>query len=127
MTSGGRATSDADRRLGLVFGMLGSLLIILDGILRAIGGALLLVFGHGRSALGTWDQALVLVAVGLITGFLSIYGRSGPRDRGLAAGVALTVLSVLSWFALGFGSELLSLLGVVLLLIGGILFLVSAR
>ena len=120
-------TSDGDRRLGLVFGLRGSLLIILDGLLRAIGGALLLVFGHGRSALGTWDQAFVLVAVGLIAGFLSLYGRSGVRDRGLAAGVALIVLAVLGWFALGLGNELLALLGAALVLIGGILFLVASR
>ena len=127
VTNGGRATSEGDRHLGMVFGLLGSLLILLEGVLRAIGGTIFLFVGHGRSAFATWEQALVLVAIGLITGFFSLYGRSGVRDRGLAAGVALIVLAVIGWFALGFGSELLALLGAVLVLIGGILFLVSNR
>lgn len=117
--------SESDRRLGLIFGVLGSALIVLDGILRAIVGAIFLVFGHAMSALGTWDQAFVLIAVGLITGVFSVYGRSGPRERALAAGVVLIVLAIIGWFALGFGNGLVALLGSILILIGGILFLVA--
>lgn len=120
-------TSEGDRRLGMLFGLLGSVLIILSGIFRAIGGALLLAFGHERGAFGTWDQAAVLVAVGLIIGFFSLYGRSGAPDRGLAAGAVLIVLAIVGWLALGFGSGLISLLGALLVLIGGILYLVSGR
>lgn len=128
MTYGARASAEGDRRLGLVFGLLGSLLILLDGALRAIGGAILVALGHGHGVLGTWDHAFLLMAIGLITGFLSVYGRSGVRDRGLAAGAALIVLAVLGWFALGFGNEILALLGTILVLIGGILYVVvSAR
>lgn len=115
-----------DRRIGLVFGVLGSALIVLDGILRIIAGAILLAIGHTRNVVGTWDNAFLLIAVGLITGFFSLYGRSGPRDRGLAAGAILIVLSLVGWFALGFGHELLALLGAILILVGGILFLVSS-
>ena len=111
----------------MVFGILGSLLIILDGLLRAIGGAIGAAFGHGQSALAAWDQAFLLVAVGAISGFLSLYGRSGPRDQGVGVGAVLIVLAVIGWFALGLGNGLLALLGTVLVLIGGILFLASAR
>ncbi len=120
-------TAEGDRRIGLVFGVMGSVLIVLAGILRIILGAVSLVLGHGRYALGSWDQAFILIAVGLITGFFSIYGRSGSRDQGLAAGVILIVLAFVGWFALGFGHEILALLGAILILIGGILFLVSGR
>ena len=119
--------TQGDRRLGLVFGVVGSVLIVLDGLLRVIVGVVLIAFGHGLRAIGTWDQALVLIAVGLITGFFSRYGRSGGKDQGLTAGVVLIVLAVIGWFALGWGSEVLALLGAILVLIGGILFLVSGR
>ena len=120
-------TAEGDRRLGFVFGALGSVLIILAGLLRAIGGAFQLAFGYDLRALGTWGDAAVLIVVGLITGFFSLYGRSAGKDQGLAAGVILIVIAVIGWFALGLGSGIIALLGSLLVLIGGILFLVGAR
>ena len=120
------ATGD-DRRLGMIFGLLGGLLIVLDGLLRGISGAVLLAIGRSGAALGAWEHGILLIIGGLLLAFFAFYGRRGNRDRSLAAGVILIVLPILGWFVLGFGSGILSLVGAVLALIAGLLYLVSGR
>jgi len=58
-------------------------------------------------------------------GLFSVYGRSRTADRSLAAGVILVVIALLGWLALGLTAGLAGLLGTLLVLIGGILFLVA--
>ena len=110
-----------DRRLGMIFGLLGGLLIFLDGVLRGFAGAVLLAIGRNGAALGAWAHGLLLLVGGLLVAFFAFYGRRGNRDRSLAAGVVLIVLPVLGWFVLGFGSGIQSLVGAVLAFMDGLL------
>jgi hypothetical protein len=119
--------SDSDRRLGMLFGLLGAALLVVEGILRAVGGFVSLTFGHGGRAVGAWEGSVLFFVVGLLVGFFALIGRSGSGDRGLASGVLLIVLAILGWALLGFGTGLFALLGGLLALIGGILFLVGSR
>jgi hypothetical protein len=120
-------TADADRRLGMVLGLLGAALIVLEGLLEAIGGVIFLAVGRTMRAFGFWDHALLLLVVGLLMGFFAVLGRSRDTDRSLPAGVVLVVLVVVGWLVLGVTSGVLALLGSILVLVAGILFLLSGR
>jgi hypothetical protein len=111
----------------MVFGLLSALLLILAALVDFVGGFVFLALGSGGHALSSWARSVVYVVIGLLFGLFAAIGRSGGRDRRLGAGVILVVLSVLCWFALGFGGELLALLAVVFALVSGILFLIAAR
>jgi len=114
------------RSFALLFGLLGALVLVLVGIIDFVGGFVLLAIGAGGHALGAWSRSLVEVVVGLIIGVFAFVGRTGPHDRGLAAGVVLVVIAVVGWLGLGFGGELFALLAVLFTLISGILYLVTS-
>ena len=115
------------RGLGLLFGILAALVLILAGLIDFVGGFVFLAFGAGGHALGAWYRSVVYVVVGLLFGLFAVLGRSGAEDRRLAAGVVLVVLAVLGWFGLGFGGEILPLIAALFALIAGILYLLSSR
>ncbi len=119
--------ASGDRRIGFIFGILGAALFVLSGLLSLVGGLVVFALGHPARGLGDWDHAAILVAVGLITGLFALVGRARGRDDGLLAGVVLIVIALLGWLALGFGSGVLSILGVVCVLIGGVVYLLSQR
>ena len=119
--------ADDERRLALIFGLLGALLLVLEGVIGLVTGAVLLAFGHGFRALGAWDHALLLIVVGVIVGFFAVFGRSRSGDRSVAAGVILFAIALLGWLVLGLPTGLLGILGSILVIISGLLFLVSGR
>ncbi len=116
-----------ERRLGMIFGLLGAALIVVAGIVRAIGGTLELALGHAGRAIGAWEGGILFLVVGGLIGFFALFGRSGPGERGHVSGAVLVVLAVVGWLLLGFGSGLLALLGTVLTLVGGVVYLVAGR
>jgi hypothetical protein len=118
---------DSNRGLGLLFGLLGAALLVLDGLFEFALGALFLVIRHPVAGVGAVDQAVIFIVLGLIVGFFTIFGRSRGHDETMAAGLVLIVLAFVGWLALGFASGLISLLASVLILIAGILFLVAGR
>lgn len=122
-----KTTADGDRRLGMVFGVLGAVLLVAAAVVRFFVGVLFLATGHGIDALGSVNDAVIFLVVGLVIGFFAILGRSRGNDRSLVAGVILVVLAIVGWFALGFGSSVLAILGAIFTLIAGILFLVAGR
>lgn len=126
---GGRfeLTADGDRRLALIFGVIGAVLLVAAAAIRLLVGVVLLATGHQLDALGSVNEAVVFLVVGLIIGFFSILGRSRGADRSVTVGVVLIVLALVGWLALGFGSSVLAILGAVFTLIAGILFLVAGR
>ena len=115
------------RGLAFLFGVLGALVLILAGVVDFVGGFVFLALGLGSHALSAWVRSVVYVVVGLMFGVFAAIGRSGGEDRKVAAGVILVVLSIVGWFGLGFGGELLALLAALFALISGLLFLVARR
>lgn len=115
-----------NRGLALLFGLLAALVFILAAVIDFVGGFVFLVVGSGGHALGAWGRSVIDLVVGLLVGLFAVLGRSGDRDRTVAAGVVLVVLAFVGWFGLGFGDELLALVAVLFALVSGILYLVSA-
>lgn len=118
---------ESDRRIGMIFGVLGAVLLVLAGLVALIAGVVFLAFGHSHGALGSFSQSVIFVVIGLVIGAISLLGRTPGGDRALVAGIVLIVLAVVGWFALGFGGGVLAILGAVFTLIGGIFFLVGSR
>jgi hypothetical protein len=116
-----------DRRIAFLFGALGAILLVLDGLIDFVGGFVFIAFGLGSHALGAWERSILFVVVGFIVGVFAFYGLSGQRDRAFASGVILVVLAVVGWLGLGFGGGILELLASIFTLISGILYLLSAR
>jgi hypothetical protein len=116
-----------DRRIGFVFGGIGAALLILAGFLNLLSGAVFLALGHGARGLGDWGHAIVLVVVGLIVGAFSLIGRGRGRDESLMAGAVLLVIALVGWLALGFANGLVSVLGLVCVLVGGLVYLLAGR
>jgi hypothetical protein len=120
-------TADGDRRLALVFGVVGALLLILAAVIRLVVGVVFLAAGHGYDAFGAVTGAVIFFVVGLLIGFFAVLGRSRSGDRSFAVGVILIVLAFVGWLALGFAGSVLAILAAVFALISGILFLVAGR
>jgi hypothetical protein len=116
-----------DRRIAALCGLLGAVLIALDGLLDLARGVFYLAAGHGLHAYQPFDQALIFLVVGLIVALFAALGGLGRNGREVVAGVVLIVIALAGWLALGFGSGVLAILGGLLVLIGGVVFLVSGR
>ncbi|HTT15945.1 MAG TPA: hypothetical protein VMH49_01105 [Thermoplasmata archaeon] len=116
-----------DRHIGVVFGLLGALLIALEGLLSVARGVFYLAVSHFGQAYRPFDEALILIVSAIIIGLFSYLGGAHREGRATTAGVVLIVIAVVGWFALGFGSGVLALLGALLTLIGGIVFLIEGR
>jgi fermentation-respiration switch protein FrsA (DUF1100 family) len=111
----------------MILGLLGAGLVVLDGVLNAVGGTILVLLGHGLRARGFWEHSVLLLVVGALMGFFALLGRSRGSDRSLTSGAVLIVLVIAGWLVLGLTGELLALLGSVLVLVAGVLFLLSGR
>lgn len=119
-------SSEGNRGIAFVFGVLAAILLIISAAVDFIGGFVFLAFGHGGHAFGAWGRSVVDIVVALLVGLFSVFGRAGDRERTLAAGVVLVVLAFVGWFALGLVGEVFALVGVLFALIAGILFLVAS-
>lgn len=125
---GVRALTEAgDRRVAALLGLLGGVLIGLDGLLDLARGVFYLVVGHSGHALYPFDQGVVEIVVALLVVLFSLIGGIRRESRPIVAGAVLVVLVAVGWFALGLGSGLLAILGAVLALVAGVVFLVSGR
>ncbi|MGI0129299.1 MAG: hypothetical protein ACREDE_08990 [Thermoplasmata archaeon] len=120
-------TAEGDRRLALIFGLLGAALLIAAGAVRLLAGIALLATGYHFYGRGAFDDALIFLVVGVVIGFFALLGRRRGADRSLAIGVLLVVLSIVGWLALGFASSVFAILAAVFTLISGTLFLIAGR
>jgi hypothetical protein len=119
--------SGSDRGVAAVFGLLGAVLLVLDGVIGLVSGVVYLALRRNEAALGSVDQGIILVVLGIVIAFFALIGRPRTRDRAVASGVVLVVIAFFAWLALGLGTGVLALLGLIFVLISGVLFLVSAR
>ncbi len=120
-------STTSDHRVASLFGLLGAVLLIVQGILDLLSGVVYLAVGHGVRAYGSFDQAVIFVIVGLIVGFFAAAGRIRRDERTIVTGVILIVLALVGWLALGFGSGVLGILAAVLILISGVVYLLAGR
>jgi hypothetical protein len=116
----------SDRRLAGLLGILGAVLIALDGLIDLARGFYYLAI-RGPHVYLPFDQALVFFVLGLLIGLFSILGGLRREGRATVAGAVLIVLVLVGWLALGLSSGVLALLGALLALVGGVVFLVSGR
>lgn len=115
----------SERRLGVVFGLLGAVLWIIEAILDLARSVYSVALGHGLAALGPFGEAALLVVLGLVVGILSTLGRARDTGRTFVIGAVLLALAIVGWFGLGFGGSLIALLGTVFVLIAGIVFVIA--
>jgi hypothetical protein len=116
-----------DRRIAAIFGVLGAALLVLEGFIDLLRGVVYLAIGRGFGAFGPFDQAVILVVMGLVVGLFALLGRYRSEGRSLVAGVVLIVIAIVGWLGLGFGSGILGLLGTVFVLVSGVVYLVADR
>jgi len=117
----------SDRRIAAFLGLLGALLIGLEGLVDLVRSAIYLTVGSGVHAFLPFDQGVIFLFLGLLVGVFSFLGGMRGEGRATVAGAVLLVIVVLGWLALGLGSGLLAVLGAVLVLVAGVVFLASGR
>ena len=120
-------TADSDRRLAGLLGILGAVLIALEAAFDLVRGVVYLAIGHAAFGLDAFSQALILLVFGLLVGVFAVVGGQRREARATVAGAVLLVLVVVGWLALGVGSGLVALLGLLLVLVAGVVFLVAGR
>jgi hypothetical protein len=114
-----------EREVGHLFGLIGGLLILVGGLVAVAFGFSDLVLGRMFGAVGALSEAIVLFVVGALVLLFTYMGQHGWRDRPLASGVMLVVLAIVSWGVLGFGTNLLALVGGIFALVAGVLYLIE--
>jgi len=114
-----------ERRLALGFGFLGGALVLLGSLASLLTGVVDLVIGRTYAAIGSVDLALVLGVLGALALLFTWLARRDWKERPVASGVMLVVLAALGWAFLGLGENVISLLGALFVLVGGVLLLVG--
>ncbi|HYA10806.1 MAG TPA: hypothetical protein VEH10_03945 [Thermoplasmata archaeon] len=120
-------TEVGDRRIAALFGLLGAALIALDGLIDLARGVLSVALGHGGHAYLPFDQALIFLVVGLVVAVFSVLGGLRRDGNATVAGAVLIVVAIVGWLELGVPSGVLAILGALLVLVAGVVFLVSGR
>lgn len=117
----------SNRALAFLFGVLGAVLVVLEGLVDLIRSAFFLAVGHPFVAFDEFTRSVLFVVLGIVLVLFAALGRNRGNDRALAAGVVMIVLALLGIFLLGFANGVLGLLGSIFVLIGGLLFIIDAR
>ncbi|MCI4342768.1 MAG: hypothetical protein L3J92_01440 [Thermoplasmata archaeon] len=113
------------RGLALGLGILGAILIVLEGLVDAARGVVFLAFGHAGFAVGAWSQSVLFILLGFVLLVVVVYGRAARPDGSRAAGLVLVIIPLLGFVLFGFLAGILVLLGAVLVLAAGILYLTA--
>ena len=117
--------STSERTVGHLLGLVGGALILLGGLVSLAFGIADAVLGRLAGAAGALSGAVVLFVVGALVLWFAHMGEHAWKDRPVTTGVLLVVLAVVSWAALGFGSQVLALVGGIFALIAGVLYLIE--
>jgi hypothetical protein len=115
----------SERAIGHLLGLVGGLLIIVGGIVAAAFGFGDLILGRALGGATALSEAIVLVVVGALVVLFAHMGEHAWRDRPLASGIMLVVLALIGWGILGFGTNVLALVGGVFALLAGVLYLIQ--
>jgi hypothetical protein len=118
-------TDNPEQRLGFGFGLLGGILVALGGLVSLVVGMSDLVLGHSLAAVNAESAAVVLFVVGGLAAFFAWLGHRAWSGRPLTSGLLLVVLALIGWLVMGFGSNVLALVGSLFVFLAGILYLVD--
>ena len=115
-----------ERNLAYGFGLVGGILILaaalVAGIVAAVNYAS--TSGHPFPA-GPITGAVILFVLGGLVLFFVYLGQKTWRDRPIATGVVLVVLAAVTWGVMGLGANVIALIGAILVLVAGILYLIE--
>jgi len=114
-----------ERRLGIAFGLLGGALVLLGSLASLFVGVVDLAVGRPYAAIGSVDLATVLLVLGALALLFTSLARRDWKDRPVASGVMMVVLAAIGWAFLGLGENVVSLVGALFVLVGGVLLLVD--
>ena len=112
------------RTVGYVFGLVAGLLIVIESLLTLFSSAGSLLAGRSAGTAASLTLAFILFVVGILILVLVRRGRHfwTPR-RTVVSGVLLVVLALVVFLLVGLGGSLILLVGAVLALLAGILYL----
>jgi hypothetical protein len=115
----------SERSLAHGLGIAGGLLVALGGVFALALGLVDILSGRFVGAAGAIGEAIVLGVVGALMLLFAHLGARGWSDRPVACGVVLVVLAVVSWALGNPGLGLPTLVGGILALVAGVLYLVG--
>jgi hypothetical protein len=114
-----------NRSIGFLFGILGGIFIILEGLVDFVRSAFYLALGHPLFAWVVFSASVLFVILGIVLAGFALLGRSRGKERAVACGVVMVVLALLGIVILGFANGILGLLGAIFVLIGGIFYILT--
>jgi hypothetical protein len=114
-----------ERTLGHVLALVGGVLIGLGAIVAFLFGSAELLLGHRVLGAGAIAESIILLVMAALVLVFAHMGEHTWKDRPLTTGVVLLVLALAGWVGLGVGSNAVSLLGALLVVIAGVLYLIE--
>jgi hypothetical protein len=114
-----------ERGIGHIFGLVAGLLVAVGGLIALLFAVANTVLGHPYSAVAAGSEAIVLFVVGGLILLFTHLGEHAWKDRPLTTGVLLVVLAVVGWATLGYGSNVVALIGGLFALVAGVLYLIE--
>ena len=113
------------RRIALLCGVIGGLLLLLAALLTLLSGLVDVAFGHlaVRGVLATAGTFLIEGVLGFLMIVFAGLGSRRSTDAVVASGAALVLLALVTWIFVGVSALLL--LGGLLALLSGIFLLVG--
>ncbi len=118
-------TDLSEQRIASVLGYLGTALFVVGALVALLSGTVALAGGRLLGALGLWSESGLLLVVGALAGLFTWLARHDWEARPGTSGIMLVLVSLVSAVVLGFGANLLGLLGAVLVFLAGALCLIS--
>lgn len=114
-----------ERRLGFGFGLLGGGLFVLAALIGLMTSVLDAATGHATSALNAGSSAIALFVIGGLALLFAYLAHRNWSNRPIVSGVLLVVIAALGWGVLGFGANVIALIGAIFVFLAGVLFLVE--
>lgn len=114
-----------ERTLGYGFGLVGGALVVVGALAALVLGVLDLFSGRPLGTIHTGTEVALLLGVGGFALVVAYLGQHAWRNRGVTSGTLLLFLALLAGGGLGFGSNVVVLIGAVFVFLGGVLFLME--
>lgn len=113
-----------ERNLAYGLGLIGGILVLAAALISAVVAAIDYAAGHPFPS-GPITAAVILFVLGGLVLFFAYLGQKAWRDRPIATGVVLVVLAAVTWAVVGLGVHVIALVGAILVLVAGILYLIE--
>jgi hypothetical protein len=114
-----------ERSLGHVLALVGGVLIGLGAIVAFLFGSAELLIGHLMMGVGAIAEAFVLLVMAALVLVFAHLGEHAWKDKPGTNGLILVVLALVGWIGLGVGSNVVSLVGALLVVLAGVLYLIG--